>query len=97
MHNVLPSLNPISYSFFLIIYIHSISQNNIFKHFKNTFVEKMNEVGYRSVVSQNELAKVFKILYIFQTAAPFSRVQINTHVYTVYLIYTQITVLICTP
>ena len=33
----------------------------------------INKVGYRSVVSQNEITWVFKILDIFRTASPFSR------------------------
>ena len=44
----------------------------LFKTFLN------NKEGYYSVVSQNEITWVFKILDIFQTASSFSRVQINT-------------------
>ena len=38
-----------------------------------------NEVEYRSVVQQNKITEVFKILDKFRAASPFSRVQINTY------------------
>ena len=37
-----------------------------------------NKVGYRWVVSQNKITLFFKIVYVFRTASPLSRVQINT-------------------
>ena len=40
------------------------------------------KVGYRYVVSQNEIHWVFKRFDKFQTASPFSRVQINTELNT---------------
>ena len=42
------------------------------------FYLKNNKARYRSVVSQNEITLVFKILGIFRPADPLSRVQMNT-------------------
>ena len=46
-----------------------------------TALGEIFSVGYRSVVPQNEMTQVFTILYIFRTASPFSRVQINLKIY----------------
>ena len=39
---------------------------------------KSNKVGYVSVVSQNKITEIFKLVLIFRSDSPFARVHINT-------------------
>ena len=45
------------------------------------------EAGYRSVVSKNEIEQLIKLLDIFRTASPFSRVQITNEEFGLHLEY----------
>ena len=62
-----------------------------------------NKVVYRSVVSQNEIPLVFKILDILRTASPFLRMQINNEGFDLWTFFSIVklrepyySVLICT-